>query len=45
MSNALRRIGLGTVFALLVGTLAIGLAIKAPCASGDWTDGRQYARL
>jgi uncharacterized membrane protein len=45
VSNAARRIGLGTVFALLVGTLAIGLAIKAPCASGDWTDGRQYARL
>ena len=33
------------MFALLVGTLAIGYAIKAPCASGDWTDGRQYARL
>ena len=45
MSNATRRIGLGTVFALLVGTLAIGYAIKAPCASGDWGDGRQYARL
>jgi len=45
VSNAARRIGLGTVFALLVGTLAIGYAIKAPCASGDWTDGRQYARL
>ena len=45
MSNAARRIGLGTVFALLVGTLAIGYAIKAPCASGDWADGRQYARL
>jgi len=45
MSNAARRIGLGTVFALLAGTLAIGYAIKAPCASGDWSDGRQYARL
>jgi glycosyl transferase family 87 len=45
VSNAARRIGLGTVLALLVGTLAIGFAIKAPCASGDWTDGRQYARL
>jgi uncharacterized membrane protein len=45
MSNGARRIGLGTVFALLLGTLAIGYAIKAPCASGDWTDGRQYARL
>ncbi|HKE53980.1 MAG TPA: glycosyltransferase 87 family protein [Actinomycetota bacterium] len=45
MSNGARRIGLGTVFALLAGTLAIGYAIKAPCASGDWTDGRQYSRL
>ena len=45
MPNGARRIGLGTVFALLAGTLAIGYAIKAPCASGDWTDGRQYSRL
>jgi len=44
-SNARRRIGLGLVFACLAGTLAIGLAVKAPCASGDWSDGRQYTRL
>jgi hypothetical protein len=45
VSNAARRIGVGTVFALLAGTLAIGFAIKAPCASGVWVDGRQYSRL
>ncbi len=26
----------------LAATLAVGLAVKAPCASGDWGDGRQY---
>ncbi|MGA9159681.1 MAG: glycosyltransferase 87 family protein [Actinomycetota bacterium] len=45
MPNAARRIGLGTVFALLAGTLIIGHVIKSPCASGDWTDNRQYTRL
>ena len=43
--QARRRIGLGVVFACLTGTLALGLAVKAPCASGDWGDGRQYTRL
>ncbi len=33
------------VLACLAGTLAIGLAVKAPCASGNWGDGRQYRRL
>jgi uncharacterized membrane protein len=45
MSREGRRLGLSTVFALLVGTLAIGYAVKAPCASGEWGDGRQYTRL
>jgi hypothetical protein len=45
MPNAVRRVGLGTVFALLAGTLVLGHALKAPCASGDWADDRQYARL
>ena len=45
MPNAVRRIGLGTVFALLAGTLVLGHALKAPCASGDWSDNRQYTRL
>jgi len=41
MPNAVRRIGLGTVFALLAGTLVLGHALKAPCASGKWNDDRQ----
>jgi uncharacterized membrane protein len=45
MPNAVRRIGLGTVFALLAGTLVLGHALKAPCASGEWGDHRQYTRL
>jgi uncharacterized membrane protein len=28
--------------ACLATTLALGIALKAPCASGDWGDGRQY---
>jgi uncharacterized membrane protein len=43
-TTARRRIGLGTVFACLTATLALGLAVKLPCASGDWSDGRQYTR-
>jgi uncharacterized membrane protein len=42
---AQRRIGLGVVFLILAGTLAIGHALKAPCISGEWGDGRQYTRL
>lgn len=43
--HARRRIGLGLVFICLAATLGLGLAIKAPCAGGDWADGRQYTRL
>lgn len=45
MPNAARSIGLGAVFAMLAGTLVLGHALKAPCVSGDWSDGRQYTRL
>ncbi|HEY7660693.1 MAG TPA: glycosyltransferase 87 family protein [Actinomycetota bacterium] len=45
MPAATRTIGLGTIFLLLAGTLALGHALKAPCVAGDWTDGRQYTRL
>lgn len=45
MTEAPRRIGLGVVFACLAATLTLGLVVKAPCASGDWSDGRQYTRL
>jgi uncharacterized membrane protein len=45
VSTAARRIGLGTVFVCLAATLALGLAEKSPCLSGNWGDGRQYTRL
>jgi uncharacterized membrane protein len=43
--TAARHIGLGIVLACLAATLTLGLAVKAPCASGQWSDGRQYTRL
>ncbi len=42
MATAKRPIGLGVVLACLAGTLALGVGLKARCASGDWSDGRQY---
>ncbi|HYX79242.1 MAG TPA: glycosyltransferase 87 family protein, partial [Actinomycetota bacterium] len=39
-----RRVGLGMVLLCLAATLGIGLAVKLPCASGNWSDGRQYTR-
>lgn len=43
--NRERIVGLAIVLGVLAATLGIGLALKAPCASGDWGDGRQYLRL
>jgi uncharacterized membrane protein len=40
-----RTVSLGLVLACLAGTLALGIVVKAPCASGGWTDGRQYERF
>jgi uncharacterized membrane protein len=40
-----RPIGLGLVLACLSATLALGAALKAPCASGNWGDGHQYTDL
>jgi uncharacterized membrane protein len=37
-----KSIGLGLIMACLATTLAVGIALKAPCAGGDWGDGRQY---
>ena len=46
MSDAPKRtIGLGLLFALLAGTLAIGHAIKAPCVWESWDDGRPFKYL
>jgi uncharacterized membrane protein len=44
VSTAARPISLSLVLACLAGTLALALVEKAPCASGDWSDGRQYER-
>src|SRR5947209_3935746 len=44
-----RRAGAGvtlvTVLAATLVTLSLGYALKSPCASGDWSDGRQYKVL
>jgi uncharacterized membrane protein len=45
----MRRAGAGVtllaVLAATVVTLAAGALVKAPCAAGDWSDGRQYRQL
>ena len=43
--RAARPIGLGIVLLILSGTLIMGAAAKAPCATGEWGDGRQYRLL
>ncbi len=45
MSHARATISLGVVLACVVGTMALGAATKAPCASGQWGDLRQYRLL
>ena len=46
MSDVLKRpVGLGLVLSCLAATLVLGAAVKAPCATGDWSDGRQYRWL
>ena len=42
---ARRGIGLGLVLVCLGATLVLGAALKEPCASGGWSDGRQYRWL
>jgi uncharacterized membrane protein len=38
-------VGLGMVLVATLLILGAGVAAKAPCASGNWADGRQYRRL
>jgi uncharacterized membrane protein len=38
-------VGLGVVLLATGIVLVLGLAVKQPCASGNWGDGRQYRRL
>jgi uncharacterized membrane protein len=45
MRHASRGIGLALVIACAFGTMALGTAPKAPCASGHYSDGRQYRWL
>jgi uncharacterized membrane protein len=45
MKHAARAVSLGVVLACVVGTMALSTATKAPCAGGDWGDGRQYRLL
>jgi glycosyl transferase family 87 len=40
--GASRAVTLGLVLACLGGTLLVGAVQKAPCAGGEWGDGRQY---
>ncbi len=38
-------VSLAVILAATLLTLGAGLAVKAPCASGSWSDGRQYKHL
>ena len=38
-------VSLGVVLACVIGTMALGTALKSPCASGSWSDVRQYRFL
>jgi len=42
---AVRTVSLGVVLATVLGTMGLGIALKSPCASGNWGDGRQYKQL
>src|SRR5262245_46205663 len=43
-ASSTKPIGIGLVFLMVAGTLAVGLAFKWPCATGDWNDGRAFTR-
>src|SRR5882724_30142 len=45
MRHAARGITLTLVLACAFGTMALGTATKAPCASGHFSDGRPYRWL
>ena len=38
-------VSLLVVLTATAGTLLLGWLVKAPCVTGDWTDGRQYRRV
>jgi uncharacterized membrane protein len=45
MKHAARSVALGLVLVCAVGTMVVGTASKSPCASGQWTDLKQYRLL
>jgi uncharacterized membrane protein len=46
MSRVARpAVSLAVVLGCVLGTMALGIALKAPCAAGSWGDGRQYTYL
>jgi uncharacterized membrane protein len=45
VKHARRVVSLIIVVAYAAGTMALGTALKSPCASGDWGDQRQYKHL
>ncbi|HEX2089477.1 MAG TPA: glycosyltransferase 87 family protein [Actinomycetota bacterium] len=44
-ARAVGTLSLTAVLAATIAVLALGLLQKAPCATGNWSDGRQYRRL
>ena len=45
VERAVRPVSLLLVLGCTCATLILGSALKGPCASGDWSDGRQYRLL
>jgi uncharacterized membrane protein len=45
LPHGARPIGLGLILLCLGATLILGALSKVPCASGNWSDGRQYRLL
>ena len=45
VKHARRAVGIGVVLACVFGTMALGTALKNPCAGGDFSNGRQYRLL
>jgi uncharacterized membrane protein len=45
VKHARITVSLLAVVACTAATFTIGVALKAPCASGDWNDNRQYTKL
>jgi uncharacterized membrane protein len=43
--RALAGLSLGVILIATLVTLGLGVAMKSACASGDWSDGRQYRQL